>query len=419
MPAQFATLTREPAKQPSKDIVRTPVLSVRRRLAAPGGSVAPTSLGAIPAFAPDERGSGMLPLQRKLAIGAVNDPLESEADAMAERVMNMSGPVAAMADSGAPPLRRKCACEGSGAQCDHCKEERQNSVQLKAARLVTPTEAPPMVHEVLRSPGQPLDPAARDFFELRFGRDFSKVRVHTDADASASARAVHAQAYTVGQDVVFDAGKYAPGTVSGQRLLAHELTHVIQQESRNLPGTSGGGAVRRQPQSTVDSLHDTTETVDQLDGPTDPEELAGRDACPVTARFLSTVAGPQKANCLVDKGKYGASKLAQFRVVGAPVPPGGLTVTEQFTAVDDTCGLFGLLKPVSSPTDGDGKFDDCYRLQSDHPLPPECRLTVEQNHLLNGQIISKNKITFSSDSVSFCHYDRLPGQCDFGGRCKL
>jgi hypothetical protein len=121
----------------------------------------------------------------------------------------------------------------------------------------------------------------------------------------------------------------------------------------------------------------------------------------------------------VDKGKYGASKLAQFRVVGAPVPPGGLTVTEQFTAVDDTCGLFGLLKPVSSPTDGDGKFDDCYRLQSDHPLPPECRLTVEQNHLLNGQIISKNKITFSSDSVSFCHYDRLPGQCDFGGRCKL
>jgi hypothetical protein len=90
---------------------------------------------------------------------------------------------------------------------------------------------PPIVHEVLRSPGQPLDAATRAFFEPRFGYDFSQVRVHTDAKAAESARAVNALAYTVGRDVVFGAGRYAPGTTIGRRLLTHELAHVVQQSS--------------------------------------------------------------------------------------------------------------------------------------------------------------------------------------------
>src|SRR5215213_8121459 len=89
--------------------------------------------------------------------------------------------------------------------------------------------APPIVDEVMRSPGQPLDPPTRAFMEPRFGHDFSRVRVHTDARAAQSARAVNALAYTVGQDVVFGTGQYAPGTTAGTRLLAHELTHVVQQ----------------------------------------------------------------------------------------------------------------------------------------------------------------------------------------------
>jgi hypothetical protein len=87
----------------------------------------------------------------------------------------------------------------------------------------------PIVEDVLRSPGQPLDAATRAFFEPRFGHDFSRVRVHADDRAAASARAVNAVAYTVGRNIPFDAGRYDPTTRQGQRLLAHELTHVAQQ----------------------------------------------------------------------------------------------------------------------------------------------------------------------------------------------
>lgn len=83
--------------------------------------------------------------------------------------------------------------------------------------------------ESLRGGGQPLPESTRSFFEPRFGHDFSRVRVHHDARAAESARAINARAYTRGRDIVFGAGQYAPGTSSGQRLLAHELTHVIQQ----------------------------------------------------------------------------------------------------------------------------------------------------------------------------------------------
>ena len=88
---------------------------------------------------------------------------------------------------------------------------------------------PSLVHDVLRSPGQPLDAATRAALEPRFGHDFSGVRVHTDDRAAESARAVEARAYTVGQDVAFGPGQYAPDTSQGRRLLAHELAHVVQQ----------------------------------------------------------------------------------------------------------------------------------------------------------------------------------------------
>jgi Domain of unknown function (DUF4157)/OmpA family len=98
------------------------------------------------------------------------------------------------------------------------------------------SEAPPIVREALRSPGQPLDAATRARMEPRFGHDFSGVRVHIDSVGSASADAVHARAYTVGNDVVFGRGQYSPLTAPGIRLLAHELAHVAQQQ------TSGGNA---------------------------------------------------------------------------------------------------------------------------------------------------------------------------------
>jgi hypothetical protein len=95
--------------------------------------------------------------------------------------------------------------------------------------------APPIVHDVLASVGQPLEPAVRESFESRFGRDFSGVRVHADEVAGDSAAAVNALAYTVGSHVVFAAGQYRPGTYDGEALLAHELAHVTQQAETLLP----------------------------------------------------------------------------------------------------------------------------------------------------------------------------------------
>jgi hypothetical protein len=95
---------------------------------------------------------------------------------------------------------------------------------------------------VLQAPGQPLDTATRAFMEPRFGYDFGRVRVHADVAAAESARSVNAVAYTVGRDVVFGAGQYAPGQEAGRKLLAHELAHTIQQE----------GAHRGAPQKAVD-----------------------------------------------------------------------------------------------------------------------------------------------------------------------
>jgi hypothetical protein len=89
--------------------------------------------------------------------------------------------------------------------------------------------APPIVDKVLSESGAALDGATRGFMESRFGHDFSRVRIHTDARAAESARAVHASAYTVGNHLVFAAGTFQPATTAGQRLLAHELVHTIQQ----------------------------------------------------------------------------------------------------------------------------------------------------------------------------------------------
>jgi len=126
----------------------------------------------------------------------------------------------------------------NGVECADCraKHEQQEGTLQRAAVNATPMPAvPPIVHDVLNSPGQPLDAATRGFMEPRFGHDFSGVRVHTDARAAESARAVNALAYTVGRNVVFGTGHYIPETFTGKKLLAHELTHVVQQNNQNSP----------------------------------------------------------------------------------------------------------------------------------------------------------------------------------------
>jgi len=127
-------------------------------------------------------------------------------------------------------LQRKCACgqHTTGGECHDCKKK-HDKLQRYPASSLNANAVPLIVHEVLRSPGEPLDEKTRGLMESRFGHDFSRVRVHTDLHAAQSARAVHALAYTVGRNLVFESGQYSPGTARGTALLAHELTHVVQQ----------------------------------------------------------------------------------------------------------------------------------------------------------------------------------------------
>ncbi|MGC1363770.1 MAG: DUF4157 domain-containing protein [Silvibacterium sp.] len=201
-----------------------------------------------------------MPLQFKLAIGAANDPLESEADAMAAGVMSMAPNVPASTGTATPVLRRKCSCGGE--KCDKCKQEQEGQVQRKATASVTPREAPPIVHETLRSPGQPLDSSTRSFFEPRFKRDFSSVRVHADDKAAESARAVNALAYTVGPHLVFGLGQYAPSAPAGKELLAHELTHVVQQKEGHtlVQRACKSGAYCATPAATLTTFVASTES---------------------------------------------------------------------------------------------------------------------------------------------------------------
>ena len=183
------------------------------------------------------------PIQRKLEIGTVNDPLERQADRAADQVMDTT--ISRGSLVGVPPrLSRKCA---------NCEEEDEEAQTLNKKPAGTPEAAvgkvPGIVHAVLRGPGHPLDAATRAYFEPRFGHDFSRVRVHTDTAAAESAQAVNALAYTVGSHLVFARREYAPSSPQGQKLLAHELTHVVQQE----------GSVGRLDRLTVDAPDSSAE----------------------------------------------------------------------------------------------------------------------------------------------------------------
>jgi Domain of unknown function (DUF4157) len=160
-------------------------------------------------------------IQAKITVNQPGDVFEQEANRVADQVMRMPDPVAApnlrSIPSGGARLRRKCA------SCDeeHRIQRKENSAG--------PTVAPSTVHDALNSPGQPLETETRAFFEPRFGHDFSQTRLHYDDQAAQSAHDVNALAYTVGHDIVFGTAQYSPASHAGRRLLAHELTHVIQQ----------------------------------------------------------------------------------------------------------------------------------------------------------------------------------------------
>lgn len=226
--------------------------NIRRNGAAPSAESIATELGGRSAA---QRAPALLALQQthgnryvqrvvagiqaKLKIGQPGDIYEQEADRVADQVMRMAEPevqrqvdpeeeeeliqTKPLAEEITPLVQRQVEPE----------EEEEEEIQTKQL----PKPCPEMVPDVetrissIRGGGRPLPGSIQAFFEPRFGYDFSQVRVHTDAEAADTARAVNARAFTRGHDVVFGAGQYAPGASEGRRLMAHELTHVVQQDS--------------------------------------------------------------------------------------------------------------------------------------------------------------------------------------------
>ncbi len=166
-------------------------------------------------------------LQAKLSVGNSNDPLEQEADRVADQVL--TAPAHLTVSTATPRIQRLTA---------------QSNGQTVAA--------PGSVDQVLANSGRPMDSALQQDMGQRFNYDFSQVKVHTGAAADQSVRDVNAKAYTVGNNIVFGAGRFAPGTHAGRRLIAHELTHVVQQSSFG----SASGVIARAPADEIPWIQD-------------------------------------------------------------------------------------------------------------------------------------------------------------------
>jgi pyrrolidone-carboxylate peptidase len=201
---------------------------------------------AGPGFAVGRVTASVPAVQAKLAVSSPSDPYEREADDVADKVLRMAEP--------APGPIRPASGEIVQRACADCEERparEETAEEMPAAPLLqrkTPLHASggggyvaPAAIGALRGGGGPLPPAVRAFFEPRLGTDLGDVRVHADARAAGLASAMRAEAFTVGSDVVFGAGRYAPATSAGQRLLAHELVHVLQQRA----GAPAGLIMRR------------------------------------------------------------------------------------------------------------------------------------------------------------------------------
>ncbi len=243
-------------------------------------------------------------------------------------------------------LQRKCACGGTpgpSGECAECRKKKRLDLQRKAGGESGLSQVPAIVHNVLRSPGRSLAAKTRNEMESRFGHDFSQVRIHTDARAAESARAVDALAYTVGRQVVFGAGQYRPSEPQGQRLLAHELTHVVQQSAS---GRSSSNRLRIGPE---DDRH---------------EREADRLAARVTGD-LPASAGPLLS----------APRLQRTMICARPIP--GTTANHAY--IDDTgsddCRAPNQANNYALHETPGSKVRGC-ALKTDHSVDPEGRTPV-------------------------------------------
>jgi outer membrane protein OmpA-like peptidoglycan-associated protein len=214
-------------------------------------------------------------LQAKLTINQPGDVFEQEADRVADHVMRV--PDGQTSEIG----RVSNSLHGNALQrlCSRCQEENNSDLDdrnIQAKEIPgNVAEASPTATtriEQLRGHGSPLPHTEQAFFESRMGHDFSRVRVHTNSAAAASARDINALAYTTGHDIVFGAGQYQPSTVAGRMLMAHELTHVVQQ---------GGSSAMNARASTTISVQRMDDSSKHLQRMGDPRQKPASMVCPI------------------------------------------------------------------------------------------------------------------------------------------
>ncbi|MDB5033588.1 MAG: LysM repeat-containing protein [Chlorobi bacterium] len=301
----------QPERETAYFPTRFPTISTGRSDAGVLSNVETADADAEHRFAHDFSGisahsTQRIPLQAKLSINAPGDIYEQEADRVAEQVTSASASVASPNPDSAD--------EDATRENDSAGDEMLRTKRVAAHDFGERT-APPAVHDALRSSSQPLDSSTRKFMESRFGHDFSGVRVHTDAGAADAASAVNARAFTVAGSIVFGNGEYAPQTGGGRKLLAHELTHVVQQRSG-----STGSAQHENPAQTVSPV------LQKDDG--DPQTA--------TTTTAATAATPTTITLSKGVGAKGPNVVSDLKAIQGRLLEMGFLATADKTTEGDT-----------------------------------------------------------------------------------
>jgi len=236
-------------------------------------------------------------IRTRLTVGKPNDQYEQEADRVAERVMRMPEPGIQRQEGvgeeeenkekiQTKPLSQQITPLIQRQSENAPEEEEDKTLQASAAPGQTPAVTPGVASGIsaMRGGGQPLSPVTRAFMEPRFGHDFSQVHIHADNNAAKMSQQINARAFTVGRDIAFAVGEYQPNTSSGRKLLAHELTHVVQQ--------GAGQRISRQSITGLSSMKSADKVMGYL------QRLAS-GAAPAAPPKLTkkTVAGPTDRDC--------------------------------------------------------------------------------------------------------------------------
>ena len=284
-----------------------------------------------------------------------------------------------------PVLQRKCAsCKDEEETHEKLarKEQAGSSPQARAG-------APAIVKDVLRESGRPLDPAARAFFEPRFGFDFSKVRLHTSSRAAEAAHAVSARAFTVGQDVVFGASQFAPATTAGSRLMSHELAHVVQQH--RIPG---GAAFSQNAPAQISSPRDPAER----EADHAAEAIDRGERAPAVRERPATIA---RAAFDVDAIAADADKLANtpVQIGSASLRLSSLFAKYLFTPASGT-----LTFAADYPTTLQRPFDKTKPLPKADKATPLSNIPVEAHFFPTPQLTNRRALVLGG-----FHGDEQPG----------